>query len=40
MEYSREQTEFEKMQNNLKRTREAYFKYFPSQQMAHTKATV
>ena len=40
MEYSKEQTEFEKMQNNLQRAREVYFKYFPSQGMAHTKATV
>ena len=40
MEYSKEQTEFEKTQNNLKRAREVYFKYFPSQKMACTKATV
>ena len=39
-EYSKEQTEFEKMQNNLKRAREVYFKYFPSQRMACMKATI
>ena len=40
MEYSKEQTELKKMRSNLKRAREVYFKYFPSQEMAHTKATV
>ena len=40
MEYSKEQTEFEKMWNNLKRAREVYFKYFPSQRMAHMKAII
>ena len=40
MEYSKEQTEFEKMQSNLKRAKEVYFKYFPSQRMACMKATV
>ena len=38
MEYNKEETEFEKMQSNLKRAREVYFKYFPSQRMALTKS--
>ena len=39
-EYSKENTELEKMQSNLKRAREVYFKYFPSQKIAHMKATM
>ena len=31
---SKEQTELEKMQNNLNKVREIYFKYFSSQKMA------
>ena len=37
---SKEQTKLKKMQNNLKRAREIHSKYFSSQRMAHTKATV
>ena len=37
---SKEQTELEKMRNNLNKAREIYFKYFLSQRMARTKATV
>ena len=37
---SKEQTKLEKMWNNLKKVREIYFKYFSSQKMAHTKATI
>ena len=40
LNYSKEKTELEKTQNNLKWAREVYFKYFPSQKIAHTKATV
>ena len=40
VEYSRKQTESEKMLNNLKRAREVYFKYFPLQRMTCTKATI
>ena len=40
MEYIKEQTEFEKTQNNMKRARKVYFKYFPSQRMAHMKASI
>ena len=40
MANSKEQTKLERMQNNLKKAREVYFKYFLSQKMAHTKATV
>ena len=40
MEDSKEQTELERMQNNLKKAREVYFKYFSLQKMACTKATV
>ena len=36
----KEKTDLEKVQNNLKQAREVYFKYFPLQKMAHTKATV
>ena len=36
----KEQTELENMQNNLNKAREIYFKYFSSQKMAQTKATV
>ena len=36
---SKEQTKLERMQNNLKKAREVYFKYFLLQRMAHTKAT-
>ena len=38
MESSKEQTKLERMQNNLKKAREFYFKYFLSQRMACTKA--
>ena len=37
---SKEQTEFEKMQHNLKKAREIYLKYFLSQRMPCTKAMV
>ena len=37
---SKEQTELEKMRNNLNKAREIYFKYFLSQRMARTEATV
>ena len=37
---SKEQTKLEKMRNNLNKAREIYFKYFLSQRMARTKATV
>ena len=40
MDSSKEQTELEGMQNNLEKIREIYFKYFSSQRMACTKATV
>ena len=40
LNYSKEKTELEKTQHNLKQAREVYFKYFPSQKMAHTKATI
>ena len=40
MESSKEQTKLERMQNNLKKAREVYFKYFSLQRMAHTKATI
>ena len=40
MENSQEQTELERTQNNLKKAREVYFKYFSSQRMAHTKTMV
>ena len=34
MDNSKEQTKFDKMQNNMKKAREIYFKYFSSQRMA------
>ena len=37
---SKEQTILEKMQNNLNKARGIYFKYFSSQRMARTKATI
>ena len=37
---NKEQTKLKKMQNNLNKAREIYFKYFSSQKMAQTKATV
>ena len=37
---SKEKTENEQTKDNLKQAREVYFKYFPSQKMAHTKAMV
>ena len=37
---SKEQTELEKMQNNLNMAGKIYFKYFSSQRMARTKATI
>ena len=40
MDSSKEQTKLERMQNNFKKARDIYFKYFSSQKMAHTKATV
>ena len=40
MENSKEQAKLERMQSNLKKAREDYFKYFSLQRMAHTKATV
>ena len=40
LNYSKEKTKFEKSQNNLKQGREVYFKYFPSQKIACTKATI
>ena len=40
MESSKELTKLERMQNNLKKARGVYFKYFSSQRMAHTKATI
>ena len=38
--HSKEKTELEQTKDNLKQAREVYFKYFPLQKMAHTKATV
>ena len=40
LNHGKEKTDLEKTQNNLKWAREVYFKYFPSQKMACTKATV
>ena len=40
MDSSKEQTNLERMQNNLKKAKDIYFKYSSSQKMAHTKATV
>ena len=40
MENSKEQNKLDRMQNNLKKAKEVYFKYFSSQGMACTKATV
>ena len=40
LNYSKEKTELEKTQNKLKWAREIYFKFFLSQKMAHTKATI
>ena len=40
MDSSKEQTKLERMQNNLKKAREIYFKYFSLQKMARTKASV
>ena len=40
MENSKEQIKLERMQNNLKKARKVYFKYFSLQRMACTKATV
>ena len=40
MDNSKEQTELEKVRNNLNKAREIYFKYFLSQRMARTKAMV
>ena len=37
---SKEQIKLEKMQNNLNKAREIYFRYFSSQRMARTKATI
>ena len=37
---SKEQTELEKMQNNLNKAREIYFKYFSSQKMVRMKVTL
>ena len=38
--HSKEKTELEQTKDNLKWAREVYFKYFPLQKMACTKATV
>ena len=40
MESIKEQTQLERMKNNLKRAGEVYFKYFSLQRMACTKATI
>ena len=40
LNYSQEKTELKKTQNNLKWAREVYFKHFPLQKMACTKASV
>ena len=40
METNKEQIEFEQKPNQLSKAREIYFKYFSSQKMARTKATV
>ena len=40
VENNKEPITFEQKQNKLSKAREIYFKYFPSQQMARTKATV
>ena len=39
MESSKEETDLDRMQDNLKKAKEIYFKYFSSQKMASTKAT-
>ena len=40
VENNKEPIELKQIQNNLNKAREIYFKYFPSQRMARTKATV
>ena len=40
METNKEQIKFEQKSNQLSKAREIYFKYFSSQKMARTKATV
>ena len=40
METSKEPIKFDQKQNQLSKAREIYFKYFPSQRIARTKATV
>ena len=40
VENNKEPIKFEQKQNKLSKAREIYFKYFPSQRMARTKATV
>ena len=40
LNHGKEKTNLEKTQNNLNQASEVYFKYFPLQKMAHTKATV
>ena len=40
VEINKESIELEPIQNNLNKAVEIYFKYFPSQRMARTKATV
>ena len=40
METNKEQIKFEQKQNQLNKAREIYFKYFLSQKMARTKATI
>ena len=37
---SKDQMEIEQTQKNLIKARDAYFKYFPSQRMAHTKFSI
>ena len=37
---SKEKMKIKQTESNLMQTREVYFKYFPSQRMAHMKATV
>ena len=37
---NKELVKFEQMQNKLNKAREIYFKYFPSQRMSRTKATM
>ena len=40
VENNKELIKLEQMENNLNKAREIFFKYFPSQRMARTKATV